>query len=60
MGTWFVTRLTLLSDRPLGERLAQTPFLDFTAQQFGVLDILSLALFAGAAWIGVERSSRST
>ena len=59
LGTWFVTRLTLLSDRPLGERLAQTPFLDFTAQQFGVLDVLSLALFACAAWIGVGRASRS-
>jgi hypothetical protein len=59
VGTWFVTRLTLLSDRPLAERLVQTPFLDFTAQQFGVLDILSLALFAGAAWIGAGRSSRS-
>ena len=57
--TWLVTRVTLLSDRPLDERLAQTPFLDFTAQQFGLLDVLSLALFAGAAWIGARRTSRA-
>ena len=57
--TWVVTRVTLLSDRPLAERLAQTPFLDFTAQQFGVLDVLSLALFAGAAVIGVGRAPRA-
>jgi hypothetical protein len=58
--TWLVTRVTLLSDRPLGDRLAQTPFLDFTAQQFGVLDIVSLLLFAGAAAIGVGRGARTS
>jgi hypothetical protein len=57
--TWLVTRVTLLSDRPIGERLAQTPFLDFTAQQFGLLEVLSLLLFAGAALIGVGRSARA-
>jgi hypothetical protein len=58
--TWVITRVTLLSDRPLDERLAQTPFLDFTAQQFGLLEVVSLALFAGAAVIGVGRLSRPT
>ena len=52
--TWLVTRVTLLSDRDLVERLAQTPFLDFTAQQFGLLELLSLLLFAGSAAIGVR------
>ena len=59
LSTWFVTRVTLLSDRQLGERLAQTPFLDFATQQFGLLDVLSLVLFAGAALIGVARSPRT-
>jgi hypothetical protein len=57
--TWIVTRVTLLSDRPLGERLTQTSFLDFTSQQFGLLDVVSLALFAGAAVIGAGRATRA-
>ena len=47
-----MTRVTLLSDRALVERLAQTPFLDFTAQQLGLLEVVSLVLFAGMAWLG--------
>ena len=57
--TWLVTRMTLLSDRDLIGRLTQTPFLDFTAQQFGVLELLSLLLFAGSAAYGVRRPSRT-
>jgi hypothetical protein len=57
--TWIVTRVTLLSDRPLGDRLAQTSFLDFTWQQFGLLDVASLALFAGAAAVGAGRATRA-
>jgi hypothetical protein len=53
--TWLVTRVTLLSDRDLAGRLAQTPFLDFTAQQFGLLELVSLLLFAAGAAYGVRR-----
>jgi hypothetical protein len=53
--TWIVTRVTLLSDRDLAGRLAQTPFLDFTAQQFGLLELVSLLLFTGGAAYGVRR-----
>ena len=54
--TWLVTRITLPSDRDLAERLAQTPFLDFTAQQFGLLELVSLGLFVAGAWVGIGRA----
>lgn len=57
--TWLVTRVTLPSDRTLIDRLAQTSFLDFTAQQFGLLEAASLALFAGLAWMAVERAPKA-
>jgi hypothetical protein len=57
--TWVVTRITLLSDRPLGERLAQTPFVDFTFQQLGLLELASLGLFVGTAVYGVTRRGRA-
>jgi hypothetical protein len=58
--TWVVTRVTLLSDRPLGERLAQTPFIDFTIQQLGLLELVSLGLFVSAALYGVTRTPRAS
>lgn len=58
--TWAVTRVTLLSDRDLWERFAQTPFLDFTLQQFGLLEIGSLVLFAGAAVFAVGRGQATS
>ena len=55
--TWFLTRLTLpASSLDLLERLRTHAFLDFTAQQFGLLEVLSLVAFTGAALIAVSRS----
>lgn len=54
--TWLLTRLTLpASSLDLLERLRSHSFLDFTTQQFGILEVLSLLALAGAAAVAVSR-----
>ena len=60
MLTWLVTRLTLPnSSLDLAERLQQTTFLDYTAQQAGALEVASFVLLLGAALISVGRPERT-
>lgn len=46
------------STRTLAERLAATPFVDWLAPQFGLLEIAALVLCAGAAAYGARPRMR--
>jgi hypothetical protein len=43
------------SSRTFIERVEGTPFLDWLSPQFGLIEILSLAMFSGAAAYGARR-----
>ncbi len=55
VGTWLIAMLLLPgSSRTFLERLQATPFVDWLAPQFGLLEIVGLALFVVAAAYGAR------
>jgi hypothetical protein len=58
LATWLVTRVTLpASTLELADRLAQQPFLEYIGPQLGLIELISLLLFAGTAWVAARRPS---
>jgi hypothetical protein len=53
--TWLVAMAILPgSSRPLPERISATPFLDWQAPQFGIIEVSGLALYLLAALYGAR------
>lgn len=57
LGTWLIAMALLPgSSRTFTERLEATPFVDWLAPQFGLLEIISFGLFMAAAAYGARPS----
>lgn len=56
--TWLVAMAILpSSSRTFGERVEGTPFLEWQAPQFGVIEVLGLVLYVAAALYGARPRS---
>lgn len=59
VASWLVAMAILpASSRTLGERISDTPFLDWVAPQLSALDLVELALLVGTAWYVARSAAR--